>query len=161
MNIPDNIKRIIDNKSEQKVSKEVWGIEIINYKEFDSSKIEEVKIVYKEESWNAYLKDDYKLVRAFDNSLYILGAFDEEKLVGFIRCVGDGEHILMVQDLIIMPEYQKMGIGTNLFKAIMDKYSKVRMFMVITDIEDVVDNKFYKSFKLEKLEDMNMIGYIR
>ena len=43
----------------------------------------------------------------------------------------------------------------------MDKYSKVRMFMVITDIEDVVDNKFYKSFKLEKLEDMNMIGYIR
>lgn len=134
---------------------------MINYKEFDSSKIEEVKIIYKEESWNAYLKDDYKLVRAFDNSLYILGAFDEEKLVGFIRCVGDGEHILMVQDLIIMPEYQKMGIGTNLFKAIMDKYSKVRMFMVITDIEDVVDNKFYKSFKLEKLEDMNMIGYIR
>lgn len=139
----------------------MWGIEMINYKEFDSSKIEEVKMIYKKESWNAYLKDDDKLIRSFNNSLYILGAFDEEKLVGFIRCVGDGEHILMVQDLIVMQEYQKKGIGTHLFKTIMDKYSKVRMFMVITDIEDVVDNKFYKSFKLEKLEDMNMIGYIR
>ncbi|WP_204596863.1 GNAT family N-acetyltransferase [Clostridium cuniculi] len=134
---------------------------MINYKEFDSSKIEEVKMIYKKESWNAYLKDDDKLIRSFNNSLYILGAFDEEKLVGFIRCVGDGEHILMVQDLIVMQEYQKKGIGTHLFKRIMDKYSKVRMFMVITDIEDVVDNKFYKSFKLEKLEDMNMIGYVR
>ena len=134
---------------------------MINYKEFDSSKIEEVKMIYKKESWNAYLKDDDKLIRSFNNSLYILGAFDEEKLVGFIRCVGDGEHILMVQDLIVMQEYQKKGIGTHLFKTIMDKSSKVRMFMVITDIEDVVDNKFYKSFKLEKLEDMNMIGYIR
>ena len=134
---------------------------MINYKEFDSSKIEEVKMIYKKESWNAYLKDDDKLIRSFNNSLYILGAFDEGKLVGFIRCVGDGEHILMVQDLIVMQEYQKKGIGTHLFKRIMDKYSKVRMFMVITDIEDVVYNKFYKSFKLEKLEDMNMIGYIR
>lgn len=134
---------------------------MINYKEFDSSKIEEVKMIYKKESWNAYLKDDDKLIRSFNNSLYILGAFDEGKLVGFIRCVGDGEHILMVQDLIVMQEYQKKGIGTHLFKRIMDKYSKVRMFMVITDIEDVVYNKFYKSFKLEKLEDMNMIGYVR
>ncbi|WP_206871492.1 GNAT family N-acetyltransferase [Clostridium zeae] len=134
---------------------------MIGYKEIDSSMIESIKDIYKKESWNAYLKDDEKLIRAFDNSLYILGAFDECKLIGFIRCVGDGEHILIVQDLIVEPEYQKNGIGTYLFKTIMEKYSKVRMFMVVTDIEDIVDNKFYQSFKLKKLADMNMVGYIR
>ena len=67
----------------------------------------------------------------------------------------------MVQDLIIDPEYQKRGIGTYLFNSIMQKYSTVRMFIVLTDIEDVVDNKFYKSFNLKKLEDMNIIGYMR
>ncbi|CEP79731.1 GNAT family N-acetyltransferase [Paraclostridium sordellii] len=134
---------------------------MINYKEFDSSMIEEIKDIYKKESWNAYLKDDEKLIRAFDNSLYIMGAFDNCKLVGFIRCVGDGEHILVVQDLIVEPKYQQRGIGTYLFKTIMQKYSNVRMFMVVTDLEDIVDNKFYKSFNLEKLEDMNMVGYIR
>lgn len=134
---------------------------MINYKEIDSSMIEEVKGIYRKESWNAYLKDDEKLIRAFNNSLYILGAFENSQLIGFIRCVGDGEHILLVQDLIINPEYQQRGIGTYLFKTIMKKYSSVRMFMVVTDVEDVVDNKFYKSFNLKKIEEMNMVGYIR
>lgn len=134
---------------------------MINYKEIDSSMLESIKDIYKKESWNAYLKDDEKLIRAFDNSLYVLGAFDACNLLGFIRCVGDGEHVLVVQDLIVEPEYQKQGIGTYLFKTIMEKYSKVRMFMVVTDIEDIVDNKFYQSFKFKKLADMNMVGYIR
>lgn len=134
---------------------------MINYKEIDATMIKEIKEIYKKESWNSYLKDDEKLVRAFDNSLYFLGAFDDYKLIGFIRCVGDGEHVLLVQDLIIDPEYQQKGIGTYLFKTIMQKYSNVRMFMVITDIDDVVDNKFYKSFNLKEMKAMNMVGYIR
>lgn len=134
---------------------------MINYKEINSSMIESIKDIYRKESWNAYLKDDEKLIRAFDNSLYIIGAFDDCKLIGFIRCVGDGEHVLIVQDLIVEPEYQQRKIGTYLFKTIMKKYCEVRMFMVVTDIEDIVDNKFYKSFNLKKLEDMNMIAYIR
>ena len=134
---------------------------MIKYKEINSSMIEAIKDIYRKESWNAYLKDDEKLIRAFDNSLYTIGAFDDCKLIGFIRCVGDGEHILIVQDLIVEPEYQQRKIGTYLFKTIMQKYSEVRMFMVVTDIEDVLDNKFYKSFNLKKLEDMNMVGYIR
>ncbi|MBC5629644.1 GNAT family N-acetyltransferase [Clostridium sp. NSJ-6] len=134
---------------------------MINYKEIDATMIKEIKEIYKRESWNSYLKDDEKLVRAFDNSLYFLGAFDDYKLIGFIRCVGDGEHVLLVQDLIIDPEYQQKGIGTYLFKTIMQKYSNVRMFMVITDIDDVVDNKFYKSFNLKEMKAMNMVGYIR
>ncbi|MEG2787815.1 MAG: GNAT family N-acetyltransferase [Romboutsia sp.] len=134
---------------------------MIGYKEIDSSMIESIKDIYRKESWNAYLQDDEKLVRAFNNSLYTMGAFDDCKLVGFIRCVGDGEHILVVQDLIIDPDYQQRRIGTYLFKTIIEKYSNVRMFMVITDIEDIVDNKFYQSFNFKKLENMNMVAYIR
>ena len=134
---------------------------MISYNEINSSMIESIKDIYRKESWNAYLKDDEKLIPAFNNSLYTLGAFDDCKLIAFIRCVGDGEHILIVQDLIVEPEYQKRGIGTYLFSTIMEKFSKVRMFMVVTDIEDIVDNKFYQSFNLKKLEEMNMIGYIR
>ena len=134
---------------------------MINYKEIDSSMINSIKDIYRKESWNAYLQDDKKLQRAFENSLYTLGAFNDSKLIGFIRCVGDGEHILIVQDLIIEPEYQKHKIGTFLLKTIMDKYCDVRMFMVVTDIEDIGVNKFYQTFNLKKLEHMNMIGYIR
>ena len=134
---------------------------MIQYKEFDSSLIERVKEIYALEGWRAYLNSDEKLVRAFDNSLYLLGAFDSDKLVGFVRCVGDGEHILLVQDLIVDKAYQKQGIGTKLFKTVWDKYKDVRMFQVNTDLEDEVDNHFYKSMGMKPLEEGNMISYYR
>lgn len=134
---------------------------MIDYKEFGSGYLEQAKSIYEAEQWRAYLGDDEKLKRAFDQSLYLLGAFDGDRLIGFIRCVGDGEHILLVQDLIVMPLYQRRGIGTKLFKAVWDKYAGVRMFHVVTDIHDEVDNHFYQSFGMRKLEAGNMVSYFR
>jgi ribosomal protein S18 acetylase RimI-like enzyme len=123
--------------------------------------MEEVKEIYRAEGWNAYLQDNEKLTRAFEKSLYILGAFDGDKLIGFVRCVGDGEHILIVQDLIVTREYQKMGIGTHLFNHVWDFFMDVRMFLVITEISDEVDNHFYQSFDMKPLADGEMIAYFR
>ena len=134
---------------------------MISYKVFSSEKLNEVKDIYAEAHWNAYLGDDEKLKRGFEHSLYILGAFDEEKLVGFVRCVGDGAHILLVQDLIVRPEYQKQGIGTTLFQRVWDRYGDVRMFHVVTELEDAVDNHFYQSFGMKKLQEGHMVSYFR
>lgn len=134
---------------------------MLYYKEFDSALLESVKNIYEKEHWYAYLQDDAKLRRAFDNSLYLLGAFEDDRLIGFVRCVGDGEHILLVQDLIVEPEHQKQGIGTCLFKTVWEKYANVRMFQVVTDIEDKVDNHFYPSFGMKKLEEGEMVSYFR
>lgn len=106
---------------------------MILYKEFGAELINRVKEIYFEEGWMAYLSDDEKLVHAFQNSLYILGAFDGDCLIGFIRCVGDGAHIVLVQDLIVAKEYRKKGTGSALFKTIWEKYADVRMFQVVTE----------------------------
>lgn len=134
---------------------------MITYKEIDASLLDEVKDIYVAQQWNSYLKNDEKLKAAFDNSLYLLGAFDGEILVGFVRCVGDGEHSVLVQDLIVRCDYQQRGIGTALFRSVWDKYMDVRMFQVITDIEDKVDNHFYQSFGMKKLEEGHMVSYFR
>lgn len=134
---------------------------MIIYKEFGVEEIERVKQIYLNENWLSYLKDDEALCRAFKNSLYCLGAYNEEKLIGFIRCVGDGEHIVMVQDLIVVPEFQRQKIGSTLFKMAWNKYEKVRMFQVNTDLEDERDNRFYKSFKMKPIVEGHMISYFR
>lgn len=134
---------------------------MITYKEFDTSLLEEVKEIYHSVYWQTYLWDDEKLKRAFDNSLSLLGAFYGEVLVGFVRCVGDGEHIVLVQDLVVRPDYQKRRIGTTLFQKVWDKYRDVRMFQVVTDLEDEVDNHFYQSFGMKKLEEGHMVSYFR
>lgn len=134
---------------------------MIEYKEFGIEEIERVKEIFLVEGWMAYLQDDEALKRAYAKSLFCLGAYNQGKLIGLVRCVGDGEHIVMVQDLIVTPEFQRQKIGSTLFKMVWDKYSKVRMFQVNTDIEDERDNQFYKSFGMKPISEGNMIAYFR
>lgn len=133
----------------------------IKFKETKENDFERIKEIYASENWRAYLQDDEKLKRAFNNSLLCLGAYEEDKLLGFVRCVGDGEHIIVVQDLIVHHDYQKLGIGTQLFQYVLDKYKNVRMFLVITDLYDEVDNKFYQKNGLVKIEQKEMVAYVR
>ena len=123
---------------------------MISYKEFGKERINEVYKIYEENGWGAYLNDIDKLRRAFDNSLYILGAFDEDELVGFIRCIGDSEYILYIQDLIVKKDYQRKGIGSTLVSRVSDKYKTVRQFLLITDDCDVQANNFYKKMGLKR-----------
>ena len=134
---------------------------MITYKEIDSTYLGRIKEIYEAEGWMAYLNDDEKLRRAFDNSLYSLGAFESDKLVGFIRCLGDGEHAVMIQDLIIDKEHQRQKLGTTLMNKIFEKYATVRFIQVNTDIEDERDNAFYKAMGMRTLESAHMISYCR
>lgn len=133
----------------------------MEYREFGSELIDRVKEIYATACWASYLKEDEKLVRAFDNSMYILGAFESDKLIGFVRCVGDGEHIVLVQDLIVDRAHQQRGIGTALFQKVWDRYQNVRMFHVVTSKDDPVPNKFYQSFHMKVLDKGGMVSYFR
>ncbi|MCI5997109.1 MAG: GNAT family N-acetyltransferase [Parvimonas sp.] len=134
----------------------------MEFKEFNfNDYFEDIKRIFKSANWSAYLQDDEKLKTAFEKSLYLLGAFEKNRLVGFIRCVGDGEHIVLIQDLIVDPDFYRQKIGTKLFNFIAEKYSNVRSLCLFTDIYDIRDNEFYKSIGLVKIEEKNMVSYIR
>ncbi len=57
---------------------------------------------------------------ALENCIYCLSAYDEGKLVGMGRIVGDGAVICYIQDLIVLPEYHGRGIGSALIKHLTD-----------------------------------------
>lgn len=136
-------------------------LENVKLEKIKDTDFNRIKDIYASENWRAYLKDDEKLKRAFSNSYLFLGAYIEETLVGFVRCVGDGEHIIVVQDLIVDVKYQKNGVGTVLFQHVLDRFASVRMFLVVTDLYDEVDNRFYQKNRLVKIEDRDMIAYVR
>ena len=120
----------------------------MEYKEFGLEKIDEVCAIYEANGWQSYLNDKERLKKAFDKSLYVLGAFDEGRLVGFVRCVGDEEYIVYVQDLIVLPACQRKGIGRRLMQIVLKKYEKVHQLVLITDEDDEVSNAFYRAIGL-------------
>lgn len=53
---------------------------------------------------------------ALENCIYCISAYDEGKLIGMGRVVGDGAVICYIQDLIVLPEYHGRGVGSALIK---------------------------------------------
>lgn len=83
-------------------------------KEYQTYNEQEIIDLYQSVGWTNYTSCPEMLEKAYKNSLCILGAFEKEKLVGVVRVVGDGISIVFVQDILVLPEYQRQGVGSAL-----------------------------------------------
>ncbi len=68
--------------------------------------------------WKTY--DDATAGRYLPASLYGVCANIGEELVGMARVVGDGGLVFYIQDVIVVPKWQRRGIGTCLMERVMD-----------------------------------------
>lgn len=105
-------------------------IDIRIYEEYNE---QEILDLYKSVRWDAYTSEPEKLRRGFENSLLIFGAYDRERLVGILRTVGDGQTVVLIQDILIYPEYQRKGIGTKLVDMVVKHFDGVRQIQLLTD----------------------------
>ena len=121
---------------------------------------EEVAQLYRSVGWVYYGKHPEVLEKAYANSLCTLGAYDGSKLVGLIRCVGDGYTILFIQDLLVLPEYQRRGIGTGLMKALLERYRNVYQLELATDNTEKTVS-FYKSLGFASLGELGCCGFMK
>lgn len=109
---------------------------MIGYKINDVVSFEEIFPLYEAVGWTNYTSNPIMLQNALEHSLFILTARDEEgKLIGFLRAVGDGYSILYIQDIIVLPEYQRQGIGTQLLRQTLEYFNEVYQIILTTDSE--------------------------
>ncbi len=131
-------------------------VEIKPYR-FDST--EELLPLYDAVGWTNYTASPKMLEQAYRNSLYVLGAYDGDKLVGVIRAVGDGASIVFVQDLLVLPDYQRRGIGACLLKTLMERYAEVYQFELLTD-ETPKTTAFYEALGFTPADRLGCCAYI-
>ncbi len=113
-------------------------------KEYETYNSEEILDLYASVGWTNYTDNPEMLKNAYANSLKILGAYENEKLIGIIRVVGDGYSIIYIQDILIYPEYQHKGVGTALMKTVLEMYQQVYQKTLLTDNTEKT-SRFYKS----------------
>ena len=59
-------------------------------------------------------------------TLYSVCAYDEDKLIGYGRIIGDKTIFLHIHDVMVRPEYQGIGIGTGIMNKLLDKVNEYR-----------------------------------
>lgn len=89
--------------------------------------------LYESVGWTNYTGRPAMLRAAYEHSLCILGAYENNKLLGILRAVGDGASIMYIQDIIVHPDFQRHGIGTALITDIMARYPNVYQTVLMTD----------------------------
>lgn len=114
--------------------------------------------LYQAVGWNMYTRDPKKLERAIAQSLSVLGAYDGDQLVGLIRAVGDGETILFIQDLLVLPSYQRQGIGRQLVDALVDQFPQVRQRVLLTD-DQPQTRAFYENIGFVQSSKVGVIAF--
>ena len=65
---------------------------------------------------------------ALKNTLYSLCVYDNDKLIGYGRIIGDKTIFLYIQDIMVIPEYQSKHIGTGIVKNLLEQintYKKI------------------------------------
>ncbi len=64
---------------------------------------------------------------AIENCLYNVKAVDENGyILGMGRIVGDGAVICYIQDLVVIPEAQGMGVGSMIINALIDYVKSIK-----------------------------------
>ena len=116
--------------------------------------------LYNSVGWTNYTEKPEMLKKAYENSLLILGAYENDKLVGVIRVVGDGFSVVFIQDILVFPEYQRRGIGTRLLREVMERYSSVyQMELMMDNTPKTVS--FYQSVGFVKADDMGCCAFMK
>ena len=72
---------------------------------------------------------DVKVVEeALNNTLYSVSIYDDNKIIGYGRIIGDKTIFLYIQDIMVVPEYQGQKVGTKIMNSLLtkvDEYKKV------------------------------------
>lgn len=132
---------------------------MITIKKQEIVKLEDVLHLYQAVGWTNYTNQPLMLEQALSHSLVIYLALDGDAVVGLIRLVGDGFSSVLVQDLIVLPSYQRQGIGSALMKEALEDYKDTYQVQLVTE-ETEKNLGFYRFMGFEILSTYDCTGMI-
>ena len=78
-------------------------------------------------------------------SYYHIAVYSNDKLIGYVDCVSNGVTDAYIQDLMVHPNYQGKGIGTNLMNKMITYLKEKHIYMVTVVFEESLKS-FYSKF---------------
>ena len=105
--------------------------------------------------WEVYPLIDVK--SSLCNSLYTVSVYADEVIIGAGRIVGDGKICFYIQDIMVHPQYQNIGIGSCIMNSIMRylyKYASENAYIGL--MSKIGKSGFYKKYGFISRPNKNM-----
>jgi len=92
--------------------------------------------------WNR-MENEYK--NPLLTSYYHVAVYEKEVLIGYIDCVSNGVTDAYIQDLMVHPDYQRRGVGTELMTIMINYLKQKHIYMISVVFEENL-KPFYEKF---------------
>lgn len=133
---------------------------MIEYLENKQIPADELIPLYDSVGWLVYSRVPEKMAKLLPNSLWYLAAYDDDRLVGLIRAIGDDASIAYIQDILVHPDYQRQGIGRTLVDRALKRFDHLRQLVLITD--DLPETKaFYEAVGFQAIAQTGGACFVR
>ncbi len=86
--------------------------------------VDEFNFLYDAVGWGSYEKKISE--KALANSMYSVSIYDENKIIGFGRLIGDEICFVYIHDVMVLPEYQNKKVGTQIMNKLLSKISEIK-----------------------------------
>ena len=121
--------------------------------------VDEFNELYDSVGWGAY--DEKIAQKALYNTFYSVSVYDDNRIVGYGRIIGDTICFLYIQDIMVKPKYQGKKIGTAIMNKLLEKINEIkkenpdlRVYLGASKNKE----KFYEKFGFIKRIDADL-GY--
>jgi GNAT superfamily N-acetyltransferase len=74
-----------------------------------------------------------RLLKALSNSDTVVTAWDEGLLIGLGNAITDGHLVVYYPHLVVLPTYQRRGVGSQIVKILFKKYASMHQHSIIAD----------------------------
>ncbi len=130
---------------------------MIKYLETRDFNEEQLQELFKSVNW---LSANYpkRLVKAMKNCETVFTAWDNDKLVGLINAIDDGELTAYVHYLLVNPKYQGQGIASELLKMVKEKYKNYLYVILVAENKPLI--QFYNKNGFEATPNTQLMEII-
>jgi GNAT superfamily N-acetyltransferase len=104
----------------------------IRYSESRDLPLESVLSLYRANGWSSAQKPEL-LHKGLHASHSLITAWDGNKLVGLGNAISDGYLVVYYPHMLVLPDYQGRGIGTQLMRRLMLRYQGFHQHMLVAD----------------------------
>lgn len=80
------------------------------YKEY--IEVEDYNTLRDAVGWGRLCEEQAK--QGLENSVYVISCYDQDKIVGTARVIWDRGYVSYLADVMVLPNYQRLGIGKHM-----------------------------------------------
>jgi ribosomal protein S18 acetylase RimI-like enzyme len=91
----------------------------IVYRDDHEIDLDQLTVLFNSVGWERRTADRDRLAQLVRGSMFVVSAWEGDRLVGFARAISDGASNAYISTVAVLPEYQKRGIGREIIQRLL------------------------------------------